>query len=44
MNNQNLERVIDYAINREYADKNNIVVMGCIQGGYVSALTVVRIL
>ncbi|AID44630.1 hypothetical protein SFBM_0681 [Candidatus Arthromitus sp. SFB-mouse-Japan] len=39
---KDLERVIDYAINREYADKNNIVVMGCIQGGYVSALTVAK--
>lgn len=39
---KDLERVIDYAINREYADKNNIVVMGCIQGGYVSALTVTK--
>lgn len=39
---KDLESVADYAIGREYADRNNIVVMGCSQGGYVSALAAAK--
>ncbi|EOS61344.1 hypothetical protein C815_00519 [Firmicutes bacterium M10-2] len=35
---KDLESVVDYAISRKYADQKNIVVMGCSQGGCVSAL------
>ncbi len=39
---KDLESVIDYAAGREYANQNNIVVMGCSQGGYVSALAAAK--
>ena len=39
---KDLESVLDYAINREYANPNDIVVMGCSQGGFVSALVAAK--
>ncbi len=39
---KDLESVIDYAAGREYANQNKIVVMGCSQGGYVSALAAAK--
>ena len=35
---KDLESVLDYAASREYANQNDIVVMGCSQGGFVSSL------
>lgn len=37
-----LNTVIDYAISLSYVDKENILLMGCSQGGFVSALTAVK--
>ena len=37
-----LESVIAYAAGRERADKNHILVMGCSQGGFVSALAAAK--
>ena len=39
---KDLESVIDYAINREYANSNDIIVMGCSQGGFVSSLVAAK--
>ena len=39
---KDLESVIDYAVGREYADQNRIVVMGCSQGGFVSSLVAAK--
>ncbi len=39
---KDLERVIDYAAGRKYANQNNIAVMGCSQGGFVSALAAAK--
>lgn len=36
---QDLKAVIDYATSLPYADEENITLMGCSQGGFVSALT-----
>lgn len=37
-----LNAVIDYAANLPYIEKANILLMGCSQGGFVSALTAVK--
>lgn len=37
-----LESVLAYAAGREYADQNHILVMGCSQGGFVSALAAAK--
>lgn len=37
-----LEAVIKYAQNRAYANPNKILLMGCSQGGFVSALTAAK--
>ena len=39
---KDLESVIDYASGREYANQNDIVVMGCSQGGFVSSLVAAK--
>ena len=39
---KDLESVLDYATGREYANPNDIVVMGCSQGGFVSALAAAK--
>lgn len=37
-----LETVIEYAQNRTYANPNKILLIGCSQGGFVSALTAAK--
>lgn len=37
-----LNAVIDYAVSLPYVDKDNILLMGCSQGGFVSALTAAK--
>lgn len=39
---RDLEAVIDYVKKLPYADADNILLMGCSQGGFVSALTAVK--
>lgn len=39
---EDLEVVIKYAQSRPYADPNGILLMGCSQGGFVSALTAAK--
>lgn len=39
---KDLEAVIDYVKTLPYADVDNILLMGCSQGGFVSALTAVK--
>lgn len=39
---KDLEAVIEYAQSRPYADPNKILLMGCSQGGFVSALTAAK--
>lgn len=39
---KDLESVLDYAASRSYANPNHIVVMGCSQGGFVSALVAAK--
>lgn len=39
---KDLETVIDYVKTLHYADSENILLMGCSQGGFVSALTAVK--
>ena len=39
---KDLESVLDYAASREYANQNDIVVMGCSQGGFVSSLAAAK--
>ena len=38
-----LNAVIDYAVRLTYVDKGNILLMGCSQGGFVSALTAAKL-
>ena len=40
---QDLKAVIDYAANLPHTDGENITLMGCSQGGFVSALTAVEL-
>lgn len=39
---EDLEAVIEYVKGKEYTDSENILLMGCSQGGFVSALTAVK--
>lgn len=39
---KDLEAVIDYARNRSYADPDQLLLMGCSQGGFVCALTAAK--
>ncbi|MDE6846275.1 MAG: lysophospholipase [Lachnospiraceae bacterium] len=40
---KDLEAVIDYARNRQYSNPQKIVLMGCSQGGFVSAIAASRL-
>ena len=39
---KDLESVIDYAKGQAYTDENHILLMGCSQGGFVSAITAAK--
>lgn len=40
---EDLKAVIEYAKSREYTDSDKLLLMGCSQGGFVSALTAARL-